>query len=164
MLSFEGIKCKQYKKNRQDKKSRNSQAFVQGRLFFLSPFPPPQKRILKSTVFCICILSCTIGLHATKQEGLENSIYQSAERIPLPFQAQGTHTVVTHKGLSCTIVRVPKNPLEEEEALICSCSFVNAFLPSFQKGLQRSTTVFESYWLTLAVRKTLKCSLKDNTG
>lgn len=29
MLSFEGIKCKQYKKYRQDKNSRNLQAFVQ---------------------------------------------------------------------------------------------------------------------------------------
>lgn len=72
-----------------------------------------------------------------------------------------THNVQGHQQLSGIL----------GEVLTYACSFINAFLPSFQRRLQKvpvllslSMTVFGSYWLTLAVRNTLKCSLKESTG
>lgn len=112
MLSFEGIKCKQYKKHSQDKKSRNLQAFVQGRLLFLSLFPPPQNQILKSTVFWIFNLSWITGVCFRLQKSGSGQFNLSICREDSSsLQAQGTHTVVTHKGPSHTTVRVPNNPL-----------------------------------------------------
>lgn len=90
---------------------------------------------------------------------------------PSPFlQAEGIHAVVKHKGLSHKTLWVPSNSGVLGEVLICTGSFINAFEPSFQETAKvpvlssLSVTVFGSYWLTLAVRNTLKCSLNESTG
>lgn len=112
---------------------------MQGRLLFLSPFPPPQKRILKSTVFWIFILSCIIGVcsrlkikqvwriqFTNLQRGF---LFPSRTGSPYCCHTQGS---VTHNSKS------PQKPSGIlEEVLICTCHFVNVFLSYFQQGLQR---------------------------